>query len=183
MATLSTTAWVLHDLGLAADFGGNLFGQIAMEPAVKTIHSKRERGEVTHAAWNRYKYVNGVALAAMAGSWIIGRTMLSGNEVGRHARRLTIVKDVLVGGALLTGAATIVIGRLLDRASNGAPAIETGSEPAPETPPKVARLQKMVNAFGNAKILFEAGIVAATAILAMKSGRSPRWSVWSRFLP
>ena len=39
MATLSTTAWVLHETGLAAGFGGNLFGQIALNPAVAEIQS------------------------------------------------------------------------------------------------------------------------------------------------
>lgn len=183
MGTLSTTAWALHDLGLAADFGGNLFGQIAMEPAVKTISNKQERGKLTHEAWNRYKYVNGVSLALMAGSWFVGRTFLSGKEVGRHARFATLAKDILVGGAFAAGIGAITTGILLDKASNGAPPIETGAEPAPETPPATAKLQKLVNAFGNTKLVLEAGVLVATAILAMKSGRSARWSFVSRLLP
>lgn len=82
MATLSTTAWVLHDLGLAAGFGGNLFGQVALHPAVRSIESKRERGKVTHVAWDRYKVVNAVALAAMATTWGIGRSVVSGEPSG-----------------------------------------------------------------------------------------------------
>ncbi len=183
MGTLSTTAWVLHDLGLAAGFGGNLFGQIAMEPAVKTIESKRERGKLTHTAWKRFNLVNGLALATMAGTWLIGRTMLSGKEVGRHARQATIAKDVFVGAAFAAGVGAMVTGMMLDKESGGAPPIETGATPAPETPPRVAKLQKTVNAFGNAKLLFEAGVIATTAILAMKSGRSGRWAVLSRLLP
>ncbi len=183
MGTLSTTAWVLHDLGLAAGFGGNLFGQVAMGPAVKVIASKQERGKVTHEAWDRYKVVNGLSLATMAGSWLIGRTFLSGKEVGTHARRLTLVKDVLVGGAVVAGVGAIITGSLLDRASGGAPVIETGALPAPETPKKIARLQKLVNTFGSSKIFFEASVVAVTAILAMKSGKSGRWAAISRLLP
>lgn len=183
MGTLSTTAWALHDLGLAADFGGNLFAQVAMEPAVKVIEDKQERGKLTHEAWNRYKFVNGASLALMAGTWLVGRTLLSGKEVGRHARAGTLVKDVLVGGAALAGIGAIATGIMLDKASGGAPAIETGAEPAPETSMKVASLQKLVNAFGNAKLVLEAGVVITTAILAMKSGRSARWSFFSRWLP
>ncbi|MEO6575299.1 MAG: hypothetical protein ABIP89_15745 [Polyangiaceae bacterium] len=183
MTKFSTTAWVLHDLGLAAGFGGNLFGQLAMNPAVKVIESKRERGKVTHAAWDRYKIVNGVALAAMAGSWLIGRTFLTGKEVGRDARATTRIKDLLVGGATVAGVGALITGTMLDRASGGAPVIESGSEPAAETPSRVARLQAMVNAFGAARVLLEAGIVATTAILAMQSGRSARWSFISRLLP
>jgi hypothetical protein len=183
MGTLSTTAWALHDLGLAADFGGNLFAQVAMEPAVKTIEDKRERGKLTHEAWNRYKFINGASLALMAGTWLVGRTFLSGREVGRHARFGTVIKDVLVGGATVAGIGAIATGMMLDRVSGGAPAIETGDQPAAETPPQVAKLQKLVNAFGNAKLVLEAGVVITTAILAMKSGRSARWSFFSRLLP
>ena len=183
MATLSTTAWVLHDLGLAAGFGGNLFGQLAMEPAVKKLVSKHERGKVTHAVWDRYKIVHGVALAAMAGSWLLGRTVLSGREVGRHSRIATVVKDVFVGGAVVAGVGAIITGTLLDRASGGARSIEAGTMPMLETPPRVARLERLVDVFGNAKLLFDAGIVATTAILAMQSGRSGRWSLISRLLP
>ena len=32
MTTLSTVAWVAHNLGLAACFGGLLFGKTASEP-------------------------------------------------------------------------------------------------------------------------------------------------------
>jgi hypothetical protein len=96
MATLSTTAWVLHDLGLAAGFGGNLFGQLALNPAVKAIESREQRGKVTHVAWDRYKLVNAVSLAAMASTWLIGRLVLSGREVGRASRNVTLLKDGLV---------------------------------------------------------------------------------------
>jgi len=106
MATLSTTAWVLHELGLAAGFGGNLFGQIALNPAVQTIQSKRERGKVTHVAWDRYKAVNGVSLLVMAGTWFAGRALLSGREVGETSRALTLSKDILVAGALASGASS-----------------------------------------------------------------------------
>lgn len=183
MATLSTTAWVLHDLGLAANFGGTLFGQLALHPAVRTIESKQERGKVTHEAWERFRVVDGASLAVMAGTWLVGRTFLSGGEVGRHSRMTTLAKDIFVGGAVLSGIGALVVGNLLDRESGGAPAIESGSEPAAETPPRIAFLQKLVNGFGAAKLFFDAGVLATTAVLAMKSGRSGRWSLLSRLLP
>src|SRR3954454_17317640 len=108
MATLSTTAWVLHELGLAAGFGGNLFGQLALNPAMKEIQSKRERGKVTHVVWDRYKKVNEASLLLMAGTWLIGRTLFDRRRMGRQSRALTITKDVLVSGALVSGAGAIV---------------------------------------------------------------------------
>jgi hypothetical protein len=184
MATLSTTAWVLHELGLAAGFGGNLFGQLALNPAVKAVESKRDRGKVTHVAWDRYKAVNGVSLLAMAGTWLIGRTMLSGREVGPTSRVLTIAKDVLVAGAVIGGVGSIIVGALLDKAQRESGfAIEDGATPAPETPAHVARLQRLVNVFGTANIGFQAGILATTTVLAMKSGKSSKWSFVSQLLP
>lgn len=184
MATLSTTAWVLHELGLAAGFGGNLFGQIALNPAVAEIQSKRERGKITHVAWERYKTVNGASLALMAGTWFAGRTFLSGSEVGKSARSLTIAKDVLVGSALVTGVGAMVFGRMLDKevAVTNEP-IKSGSRPAAETRRRVADLQRVTNAFGRSHVFMNAAVLAITAVLAMKSGKSTKWSFVSKLLP
>jgi hypothetical protein len=184
MATLSTTAWVLHDLGLAAGFGGNLFGQLAMHPALAAIGEKRERGKVAHEAWSRYKVVNALSLGAMAGTWIAGRSFLSGREVGPASRNLVLLKDILVGGAVLGGGIAIVAGAMLDKeqAGGGQP-IETGSKPAPETPKRVATLQTITNVAGTASLVFNAAVLAVTTVLAMKAGKSKKWAFFSELLP
>jgi hypothetical protein len=184
MATLSTTAWVLHELGLAAGFGSNLFGQIALNPAVAEIQSKRERGKVTHVAWDRYNAVNGASLALMAGTWLAGRTMLTGREVGKASRALTVAKDLLVGGALVGGLGAMIFGRLLDmemKASNEP--IHAGSRPSAETRKRVADLQRLTNGLGRLNVIMNGAILGVTAILAMKAGRSKKWSLASRLLP
>ena len=185
MATLSTTAWVLHDLGLAAGFGGNLFGQLALNPAVAAASDKRERGRVAQVAWSRYKGVNAFSLIAFASTWAIGRALLSGREVGRASRNLTHVKDGLVAGAFASGLGAMIAGTMLSKArmKAGEAPIESGSEPAPETPEKVAGLQKITNAFGIANILLEGAVLATTTVLAMKSGKSSKWSFVSQLLP
>lgn len=183
MATLSTTAWVLHDLGLAAGFGGNLFGQLALNPAVKVIPSKEDRSRVTQDAWDRYRTVNGVALTAMAGTWLIGRTLLSGREVSRSSRELTRLKDGLVLGAFATGVGSLVAGTLLAAALQRDEPIESGHSPAPGTSRRVAILQRVVNVIGAANIALEASVLAVTTVLAMKSGKSARWPWVSRLLP
>lgn len=184
MATLSTTAWVLHELGLAAGFGSNLFGQIALNPAVAEIQSKRERGKVTHVAWDRYKTVNGASLALMAGTWLAGRTLLSGREVDKGSRALTVTKDVLVGAALVSGVGAMVVGRMLDKeiAVSNQP-LQPGSRPSAETRQRVAQLQKLTNGFGRFNVLMDAAVLAVTSVLAMRSGRSTKWSLVSRLLP
>ena len=46
--------------------------------------------------------------------------MMSGREVTRTARKLTRVKDVLIGASLLTGVSSVLLGRLLgSRAEQG----------------------------------------------------------------
>jgi len=183
MGTLSTTAWVLHDLGLAAGFGGNLFGQLALNPALKAIQSKKQRGQVSHIAWDSFKFVNIGALAAMAGTWLIGRTVLSGWEVGRESRNLTLLKDALVTGAVVTGAGAVVTGFMLDAELKQGQSIKSGGEPSADTPPRTARLQRLVNTFGSVNIALQASVLAVTAMLALKAGRSHRWAFTSRWLP
>lgn len=182
MATLSTTAWVAHDLALAAGFGGNLFAQVALHPSVKVLDSKRERGKVTREAWSRYSTVSTAALIALAGTWFAGRTFLSGREVGRASRNLTLLKDVLVGGALVGGVGSAVFGSMLGHAQADGPTIESGQDTAPEAPARVKRLQRITNVLGILETITEAAIVATTTILAMKAGKSSKWTFVSKKL-
>ncbi len=184
MATLSTTAWVLHELGLAAGFGGNLFGQVALNPAVEVIQSKRERGKVTHVAWDRYKSINAVSLTLMAGTWLAGRTLLDGREVSKSARGLTIAKDLLVGGAVIGGVGAMLLGRMLDEevARSNEP-IQSGSRPAAETRARVAKLQRLTNGFSRLNVVMNAAVLAVSTVLAMKSGKSAKWAFVARVLP
>ena len=184
MATLSTTASVLHELGLAAGFGGTLFGQLAMMPAVDQIQSKRERGKVNHVAWDRYSAVSGTSMALMAGTWIAGRTFLSGREVNRSSRVLTLTKDILVGTALVSGVAAMVFGKLLDRerAAENQP-LTIDSRPRAETQKRVRFFERAVKTAGALYATLNGAVLATTAVLSMKAGKSPRWTLASRFLP
>jgi hypothetical protein len=94
MSKFSTVAWVVHNLGLSAWFGGTLFGKLALNLSIKAVDSKEEHGKVLNPAWNRYNAVNAAALGAAAGTWVAGRAMLSGAEIGEDARNLVLAKDV-----------------------------------------------------------------------------------------
>jgi len=61
--------------------------------------------------------------------------------------------------------------------------IKSGSRPAAETRKRVADLQRVANGFGRAHVFMNAAVLAVTAVLAMKSGKSARWSFVSRLLP
>ena len=176
MATLSTTAWVLHELGLAAGFGGNLFGLVALDPALAEIQSKRERGKVTHVAWNRSQKVGGASLALMAGTWFVGRA-LRGRTSGKRPHTLTITKDILVGGALVAGASAMVFSHLLDRevARSNQPLL-ISSPPAAVTKQRVAKLQKITNGIGRLNVVMNAAVLAVTALLSATTLRTARRS-------
>lgn len=136
-------------------------------------------------AWSRYKGVNAFSLIAFASTWAIGRALLSGREVGQASRNPTLVKDGLVAGAVIGGLGSMIAGTMLSRAreAEGEAPLESGSEAAPETPARVARLQKITNGFGIANIAFQAAVLATTTVLAMKAGKSKKWSFVSRLLP
>ena len=184
MAKLSTAAWVAHNLGLAACFGGQLFGKLALNPKLDAPGSKTERAKMLNAAWNRYNVVNAVSLGTAAASWFVGRAGISGDSIDEDARNLVLAKDALFVASILTGLASIISGlRLARQAPEGATPIQTGTEPAPETPEEAAGLLHTMNVLGNVSLGLIASIIAVTTIFSQKAGQSARWSAVSRFLP
>jgi hypothetical protein len=184
MAKLTTAAWAAHNLGLAVCFGGQLFGKLALNPKLDVIGSKAERGKMLNAAWNRYNVVNVLGLGTAAATWFVGRAGISGESIDDEARGLVLAKDALFVAAALTGLASIFSGARLSRqAPDGAVPIETGTEPAPETPEEAAGLLRTVNVLGNVSLVLIGAIAVVTTILSQKAGQSTRWSVVSRFLP
>jgi hypothetical protein len=185
MATLSTSAWVLHELGLAAGFGGPLFGRLALRQAVKDIHSEAERGKVLSDAWQRYNLVSAISLGTAAATWFIGRTMISGRSIDRETRDLVRLKDILLGATLATSIASMVGGRQTSEEApdRAAPLLEEGEAPAQRPPAKAAARKRLLGAMGPLNIALTAGVIGVTTVLAMKSGRSAKWSLLSRLLP
>jgi len=185
-APLATTAWVAHNLGVAAELGGSLFGKFALNPSVKQIGSETDRGKVLSSAWNGYNIVNAISLGTVAVTWLTGRAKynLSGKEVSSTARALVIAKDWLVGSAVVVGVANGVGGFLFARqAPGGATPVASGTKPASDTPKSTATIQRTLDVLGNVNIALLAGISAVTTVLAMESGKSGRWSFITRFLP
>ena len=110
--------------------------------------------------------------------------MLTGKEADSASRGLVLAKDLLLGTTVVTSVANIVCGTLLsrDQPSGGLP-VESGNEPSRQTPARLAALQQAVNIIGDVNLVASAGVIGVTAILAMRAGRSPKWSLLSRFLP
>jgi hypothetical protein len=182
--TLSTAAWVVHNLGLAACFGGLLFGKAALNPNLDVLDSQADRGKILNTTWNRYNVINAASFAAAAITWFPGRLGLSGGEIDQQTRNLVLAKDLLFAVGALTGLVSMVQGRALTgQAPDGAVPIESGTTPAATTPERAAGLLRSVNQLGNLNIGVTGAILGITTILSMKATQSTRFSAVSRFLP
>lgn len=159
-----------QELSLAALIGGNLFGRVAMGPALESISDKAERGKVLNRSWRRYGTVNSLALATLVGTWIPARQAQLGKLwVSRTDRALALAKDVTVGAVAVTGLASAAGGLAFSFAGpSGAVPLESGSEPAPETPGRAARLKRVVNSLGAANLGCEVALVAVNVTLLQR---------------
>ncbi len=184
MRTLSTAAWVVHNLGLGACFGGLLFGKTSLNPSLSALDSEADRGKILNTTWNRYNAINVAAFAAAAATWFPGRLGLSGGEIDQQTRNLVLAKDLLFALGALTGLASVIQGRALTgQAPEGAVPIESGTTPAATTSDRAASLLRSVNLLGNLNIAITGGILGITSVLAMKATESPRFSALSRLFP
>jgi hypothetical protein len=173
--TLANTTRAAHDVGLAAWLGGAMFGKFAHNPSLRRISSHPERGAVANTAWNGYNMVNILGLGAAALGWIAARATetrparLSGRE-----RTLSSVKDGLMATSIVTGTLNAIQGaRLAKQVPDGAVPVETGTEPAPETPPKGAKIQKSIGVLGTLNIVSGTALVAVNGILAQTDHSRP----------
>jgi hypothetical protein len=171
--TVSSLARALSDLGLAGLLGGQLFGRIALHPAVAAISEPSERGKVVNAAWRRYGLINGAGLAAVAAGWLGARRgeVRDRNLIGPE-RALARVKDGLVGALVVAGVASAVEGVRFSRdAPGGAVPLRDGDHPAPEAPETARRRKRRLNVLGATTIATEVGIVTVNAALDQISFR------------
>lgn len=161
-------AQIAQDVALAALLGGNLFGRLAMHPALTGVSDKQERGTVLNRAWRRYGTVNSTALAALVAGWLSVRSDQSGPLwTGGRRRRLVLAKDLAVGAVVATGLASAAGGvGFAQQAPDGAVPMESGSQPADETPGRAAALKHVVNVLGGLNLASEVGLLVVNALLA-----------------
>jgi len=164
---------VAQEAALAALLGGNLFGRVAMHPALAGVSDKAERGKVLNRAWRRYGSVNSLALTGLVAGWASARTDERGPLwTSRRCRTLVRAKDVTVGAVVITGLASAVGGiGFAQQAPDGAVPMDTGSEPAAETPPRAATLKRAVNLLGGLNLAAELSLVAVNGLLARSTSR------------
>jgi hypothetical protein len=145
MAETNTVARTLHDVGLAAWFGGSLMGAVGVNGAASEVTSPAERSKVANAGWARWTPVNLAAIAAH----VTGGILLTGGNRKRMVAQAGVgqastVKTVLTGAALVATGYSRVLGQKVMNA--GTPPVQGATEPGPATPDDVAGAQRQLKA-------------------------------------
>ena len=162
-----SAARVAEQVGQAALLGGNLFGRVAMHPAVEGVCTPEERGKVVNAAWRRYGRVNSLSLLAVVGGWLATRDQAPDPD-------LVLAKDVAVGAVTLTGVASALAGvRFGKAAPGGAVPLDSGSEAAAGASASQTRQKRGLNMLGAASLVSELALVGIQGALAQEHFRRP----------
>jgi hypothetical protein len=162
----STPVRSLHKLGLGINLGGTLFGLVALNPSVERIGDRRERGRVLNAAWMRFQTIATLAMATTVAMWRLGGLKEAESDLDAS---LAGLKNILLGGALLTSVASAIAGRRIARkAPEGDTPVESGTEPAPETPEEAARSQRLSAFLGAATVALVAGVLGLSSALEVR---------------
>ena len=166
-------AQLAQDGGLAVLLGGNLFGRVAMHPALGDIRDETERGKVLNHAWRRYGNVNSLGLLGIVAGWLSARGSESGPLwTSPRTRGLILAKDVAVGAVAVTGLASAASGvGFSKQASDGAVPMADGSEPNDDTPPRARGLKHAVNVLGGLNLVAELALLAVNVMLSRGAAR------------
>lgn len=152
MADTNTFARTVHDLGLAAWFGGSLMGAVGLNTASGEVGDATDRLRVANAGWGAWAPVQaGAILAHLIGGAQILKENKGRVRTQRGVASASGLKTAATLGALGVTAYSGLQGKKLVKAETeaksqpgGADGIEvvSGVDPAPQTPSDVAAAQK-----------------------------------------
>ena len=131
----------LHDLGLAAWFGGSLMGAIGVNGGAATAKDPAERARIASAGWDRWTPVN----AAAIGAHVLGAIVITGANKGRLSGQkgvasTAMAKSLATAGALAASAYARKVGKIIGAA--GSAPVEGVTEPGAMTPVELADAQR-----------------------------------------
>ncbi len=163
----STPVRSLHKMGLGISLGGTIFGLIALNPTVSRISDRSERGRVLNEAWMRFQTIGTFAMCVTVAMWRLGGLKEAESDLDPT---LAGIKNLLLGGALLTSVASAIVGmRIARQAPEGATPVESGTEPAPETPEEAAQSQRLSAFLGTATVGLTAGVLGLSSALEVRA--------------
>jgi hypothetical protein len=145
MSARTTLFRSLHDVGLAAWFGGNLMGAVGLNGAAAKARDPQERLALSSIGWGRWAPVQ---LVAMVIHGIGGIELIVDNKARlaaqREARVNTAVKTAVTLAAIGTTATSALLGaKMASRADEGTKGVTEPDETAPEDLAAAQRLQKV----------------------------------------
>lgn len=115
----------------------------------------------------RFQTIGTLAMAVTVAMWRLGglKEVESDLDV-----TLASLKNLLLGGALVTSVASAIMGmRIARQAPEGATPVESGTEPAPETPEEAARSQRLSAFLGAATVALVAGVLGLSSALEVRA--------------
>ena len=139
MAT-NTLSRSLHDVGLAAWFGGTLANAVALNAAAGEAGSDKSAGAVANAGWNRWTPVN----AAAIGAHLVGSIGQLGANKDRVAQQkgvgsMSAAKTLLTAAALGVTAYSRLLGKVVSQ--GGATPSKRGTKPSKRARADIAAAQ------------------------------------------
>lgn len=162
MPQRNTVARVLHDVGLAAWFGGSLMGAVGINGAASDVDDPRQRARVANAGWSRWTPVNLLAIGAhVAGAVQLAQANSNRIATQKGVAAMSIAKAALTAAALGATAYARVLGEKMIQA--GDVPVGGGTSPVSTTPGEVAAAQKKLAALQWAIPGLTGGIVAISA--------------------
>jgi hypothetical protein len=165
----NTVARTLHDVGLAAWFGGSLMGAVGLNGAAGAVDPAEQRLRVANAGWARWTPVNLAGIAAHVAGGSVLLVANKGRLAGqRGVATATIAKTALTGLALAATGYSRVLGAKLQQI--GDTPVEGGTTPTGSTPEEVAKVQRQLNVLQ----WVIPGLTGATLVLNAKMGEQQR---------
>ncbi|NES14863.1 MULTISPECIES: hypothetical protein [Micromonospora] len=165
MSERHTALRSMHDLGLAAWFGGSLMGALGVNGAAAQLEDSTQRLPVASAGWARWTPVNAAAIGAhLAGA--VGELVTESPRVAAQSgvARMSAVKTALTVGALVVTGYSRLLGMKLERA--GGPSVEGTTEPNYQTPANVASCQRKMKLLQWAIPALTGSLVVVTAYMS-----------------
>lgn len=174
MSETNSVARSLHDIGLAAWFGGSLMGAVGVNGASEEVADPKDRVRVANAGWGRWTPVNLVAIVLHL---IGGAQLINGNQDRLRSqpgvKGMSAAKTGFTVAALAaTGYSRLLGQKVMDAEADAArhtPSdqgleAESGTNPSAETPDDVASAQRQLK-------LLQWAIPALTGVVLVLSAR------------
>lgn len=164
MSERHTALRSMHDLGLAAWFGGSLMGAFGVNGAAAKINDSTQRLPVASAGWSKWTPVNAAAIGAhLAGA--VGELVTESPRVAaqRGVGRASAIKTALTIGALAVTGYSRLVGMRLEKA--GGPPVNGTTEPNHQTPANVASSQRQMKLLQWAIPALTGSLVVVTAYM------------------